>query len=103
MADFEFLENILEPTKRQAIKALTPEQLRIIRTLQNMGRKYAPNFQLGEGSPLKFVDDSAKAIKNYLAPYQKPINFKLGEGGPIKSATKQVVNKALPAGKKVAP
>jgi hypothetical protein len=103
MADFEFLENILEPTKRQAIKALTPEQLRIIRTLQNMGRKYAPNFQLGEGSPLKFVDDSAKAIKNYLAPYQKPINFKLGEGGPIKSATKQVVNKALPAVKKVAP
>lgn len=90
------LKNALKQVKQSGVKALSNQELQIARTLQNLSRKYAPNFVLGESGPL--VTKNPGAIKNYLTQYTKPINFTLGEGGPtvFKGATKQVASK-LPA------
>lgn len=80
-----------------------PRNMQAIRILQTLGRKYAPNFTLGEGSPLKFIGDASQ-VKNFLAPYVQGINFKLGEGSPLKFANQaKAVTKNLPVVKNVAP
>lgn len=106
------MKNGLKQIKQQAVKALTPEQLRIARTLYNRARIYQPNFLLGESGPLINKGDAVKAIKNYLAPIanqpqakalpsaDRAVNYILGKGSELKQAvrpTAQAVKKQLPS------